>query len=341
VVSYLKAWTAAVTPDPTANRFAVGDEPDRKGGFTVSIDTNAEIADWPSQLVDCARVLDITLPTLSKTGLPVTWTVFEQQPGLVTVDEPSGPPFVGALSAELASQLTYTTGREDAATAKKGVLVTPTVTAAVTVRRTEVDKLRELVTGFVTAQIPGILKPIVDPILAAYIELATEQLDRLVGVDGSMTIVVSHHEKRPPKPTPSPSLTSPSSSAGSQPVNVCTLMPQGVVSGIVGVSVGAPNAGLGGLSPLASECTYGIDDASIHYTPDNPSWCRRLYAVWPEEEGYRTVPDVGDRARYSKTMGLMVFYGSTCIQTFNEHTIDRDASLPADIQLAETFHSKL
>jgi hypothetical protein len=59
------------------------------------------------------------------------------------------------------------------------------------------------ITGFVTGQIPGILQPIVDPILASYIELATEQLDRLVGVDGSVTIVVSHHQKRPPKPTPS------------------------------------------------------------------------------------------------------------------------------------------
>ncbi len=339
VVSYLKAWTAAVTPDPTANRFAVGNEAARTGTFTVAIDTNAEIADWPAQLVDCAQVLGITLPTLSKAGLPVTWTIFEQQSGLVTVNAPSGPPFVGKLASDLTSQLAYTAGREDATTAK-GTRVTPTVTAAVTVRRTEVDQLRALVTGFVTGQIPGILKPIVDPILAGYIELATEQLDRLVGVDGAVTIVVSHHVKVPPKPTPSPAATPPSS-ASNQTLNICTLMPQGTVSGIVGHPVGAPTSTTGGLSPLASSCTYGVDDASIYYTPDDPSWCSQLESAFTHSEGYRTVPGVGDHAGYSLTNGLLAFYGNTCIQTFNEYQIDRDFSLSADIALQQALRARL
>jgi hypothetical protein len=340
VVSYLKAWTAAVTPNPAANRFAVGNEAARTGSFTVAIDTKAEIADWPSQLLDCAHVLGITLPTLSKAGLPVTWTVFEQQPGLVTVDAPSGPPFVGTLAADLTSQLAYTAGREDATTAK-GTLVTPTVTATVTVRRTEVDQLRALVTGFVTGQIPGILQPIVDPILAGYLELATQQLDRLVGVDGAVTIVVSHHVKLPPKPTPSPSAATPPSSASDQPINICTLMPQATVSGIVGHPVGAPTSTIGGFSPLASGCTYGIDDASIHYTPDDLSWCRQLESAFAGGEGYRTVPGVGDHASYSLTNGLLAFYGNTCIQTFNEYQIDRDFSLSADIALQQALRARL
>jgi hypothetical protein len=340
VVSYLKAWTAAVTPNPAANRFAVGDEAARTGTFTVGIDTNAEIADWPSQLVDCARVLGITLPTLSKAGLPVTWTVFEQQSGLVTVDAPSGPPFVGKLAPDLTSQLAYTAGREDAKTAK-GTLVTPTITAAVTVRRTEVDQLRALVTGFVTGQIPGILQPVVNPILAAYIELATEQLDRLVGVDGAATIVVSHHVTSPPKPTPSASATTPPASASDQPINVCTLMPQGTVSGIVGHSVGAPESVVGGFSPLQSACRYGFDDATIIYIPDNVSWCRQVFSAFAQGENYRTVPGVGDQAGYSTTNGLVAFFGNTCIQTFNEYKIDRDFSLSADIALMQAFRAQL
>jgi len=340
VVSYLKAWTAAVTPNPSANRFAVGDEPARTGTFTVGIDTNAEIADWPSQLVDCAEVLHITLPTLSKAGLPVTWTVFEQQPGLVTIDAPKGPPFVGTLASDLTSQLAYTAGVEDAKTAK-GTLVTPTVTAAVTVRRTEVDQLRALITGFVTGQIPGILQPVVNPILAGYIELATEQLDRLVGVDGSATIVVSHHVTSPPKPTPSPSATTPPASASNQPINICTLMPQGTVSGIVGHPVGAPDSEGGVPSPLTSSCRYGLDDATIIYTPDDPSWCRQVLSIFAGGEGYRTVPGVGDQAGYSLSNGLVAFYGNTCIQTFNEYKIDQDFSLSADIALQQALRAQL
>ena len=340
VVSYLKAWTASVTSNPPANRFAVGNEADRTGTFTVGIDTNAEIADWPSQLVDCAQVLHITLPTLSKAGLPVTWAVLPET-GLVTVDTPSGPPFVGTLAADLTSQLAYTTGREDAKTAK-GTLVSPTVTATVRVRRTEVDQLRALVTGFVTGQIPGILQPVVNPILASYIELATEQLDKLVGVDGAAALVVTHHVVSPPKPTPSPSVTTPPpSSASNQPINVCTLMPQGTVSGIVGHPVGAPDSEIGGFSPLQSECSYGFDDATIIYIPDNVSWCRQVFSIFAEGENYRTVPGVGDQAGYSTTNGLVAFFGTTCIQTFNEYKIDRDFSLSADIALMQAFRARL
>jgi hypothetical protein len=126
-----------------------------------------------------------------------------------------------------------------------------------------------------------------------------------------------------------------------RPVNICTLMPPGTVSGIVGVPVGAPDSETGGVSPLSSGCTYGFDDASIHYTPDSLHWCNQLASLLPRDDGYRTVPGVGDHAVYSTIHGLVVFYGSTCIQTFNEHKIDRDASLPADIELAQTFHAKL
>jgi hypothetical protein len=118
-------------------------------------------------------------------------------------------------------------------------------------------------------------------------------------------------------------------------------MPPGVVSSIVGVPVGAPDSETGGPSPLTSECTYGIDDASIHYTPDDIGFCNQAVAVRADSEGYRTVDGVGDKAAYSRINGLVVFYGSTCIQTFNEHKIDRDASLSADIALAEALHAKL
>jgi hypothetical protein len=339
VISYIKKWTAEVTPNPPTNRFAIGNEANRTGTFTVAVDAKAQIADWPTQLVDCAQRLNITLPTLSQAGLPVTWTVLEQQPGLVTVDAPSGPPFVSKLGADLTSQLGYTAGREKTATA---TLVTPTVTAAVSVRRTEVDQLRALVTGFVTGQIPDVLQPLVNPILAHYLELVTQRLDQLIGVDGTTTIVVSHHVKSPGKPTPSSSVSpTPSSVPSNQPVDLCALMPQATVTGIVGHPVGSPTSTIGGLSPLESTCSYGISDASIVYIPDSVSSCRQIETAHAGGRNYQTVPGVGDRAVYSTDYGLMAFYGNTCIQTFNEYKIDADFSLDADIALQRALRARL
>jgi hypothetical protein len=124
------------------------------------------------------------------------------------------------------------------------------------------------------------------------------------------------------------------------PVNVCALMPAATVGAIVGQPVGAPHRGRG-FSPLAASCTYGVDDASIHYTPDDFHFCRQLASAFARGEGYRLVSGVGDYAQYTRINGLFAFFGHTCIQTFNEHTIDRDASLPADLALLRAFRAKL
>ncbi len=54
VVSYLKPWKAPITADPAANQFGITGGPARTGSATVAIDKQAEIANWPPQLVDCA-----------------------------------------------------------------------------------------------------------------------------------------------------------------------------------------------------------------------------------------------------------------------------------------------
>ncbi len=118
-------------------------------------------------------------------------------------------------------------------------------------------------------------------------------------------------------------------------------MPQGTVSGIVGHPVGAAQFDSGGVSPLQAICRYGVDDASIIYIPDDVSWCRQLVSVWADAEGYRTVSGVGDEAYYNVINGLLVFYGNTCVQTFNEYKIDRDFSLSTDLALMQAVHARL
>lgn len=222
LTSYLKQWSATITPDPAANRFAVGGESDRSGTFTVSVDTKAEVADWPAIVVDCAAAAGVPLPTLTKAGLPVVWKVVGDEPGLVNADA-AGPP----LDDHLSSAIHYVTGRESVETAK-GQLVTPTITVTSQVRRTEIDQLRMLVTAFATAQVPGVIAPVVNPIITYYVELATRQLDRFTAVDGSVTVVISHHV--PPTPTPK---ASGNAAGGSCATNDGKSIPAGRYSGQV------------------------------------------------------------------------------------------------------------
>jgi hypothetical protein len=244
IASYLKQWGASILATPATNRFAVGSETAQTGQFIVTVDPNAETQDWPPAVTDCAAAAGVPLPTLTKAGLPVTWTVLGDEPGLVTVGV-AGPPFTTVIDNDFSSTLGYTTGREDAQTAK-GTLVAPTVTTTANVRRSEVDDLRKLVTGFITAQVPKVVAPVINPILAYYAELATQQLDKITAVQGSATIVVTHHVKRPP--TPSPSASSGNCAGGATTIAAGTYA--GPVSGTVTTTLhlsapGVPNAGHG------------------------------------------------------------------------------------------------
>jgi hypothetical protein len=48
-----------------------------------------------------------------------------------------------------------------------------------------------------------VVAPVINPIRSYYAGLATRQLDRITGIEGSATIVVTHHVKQPPTPSPS------------------------------------------------------------------------------------------------------------------------------------------
>lgn len=191
--SYLKRWTTSVTPTPPSNMFGIAPA-FNTGQFAVGIDRNADTSEWPPILVDCAKAANVPLPSLATAGSPVRWTLTGQEPGLVTHGALSG-----ALDATLHESLDYRTGTEPASLARHGTLVSPTVTAAASVRRPEIEQLRQFVTSYLTGQVPGIVAPFVDPILTDYVERATRFLDTLTAVTGRSTIVVAHHV---PKPVP-------------------------------------------------------------------------------------------------------------------------------------------
>ena len=205
IVSYLKVWKLPVTADPALNRFSVDPAGPRSGAFTVAVDPDAEITDWPTQMVDCANVIKVKLPTLSRAGAPVTWTI-GGDPGAATSTQ-----LTGSLDTDLKQTMTYQTGHESAKLAATGAIEGLSLEVTVKVRRTEVDQLRDLVEGYVIGQLPDIAAPVVRPILDTYLSWALSFLDILTAVTGHDTIVVTHHV---PKPSPSPSPTPSGCSSG-------------------------------------------------------------------------------------------------------------------------------
>jgi hypothetical protein len=264
VASYLKPWHAAMSPSPTTNRFAVGSEADRTGSFTVTVDKNSLTDQWPDVLVQCAKDVGVALPTLSKEGLPVKWTVLGDEPGLVTPHAPGNGPFTTALDANLSSSLDYTTGREDEETAK-GSPEFPEVTATAIAERTEVDDLRRFVLSMADPAklgLPGIVAQVVSPMVAYYVNLAIDKLADLTGVDASTTIDVTHHIKPPPStPPPSPSAFS----SG----NCATAVPAGTYTGPINATIvthlhlgpsGSPGQDAGGGTSQATGSVTVVSD---------------------------------------------------------------------------------
>lgn len=314
VVSYLKPWKAPVTADPAANQFGITGRAARTGSIAVAIDKQAEIANWPPQLVDCAETFKITLPTLSKSGLPVTWEVFEPE-ALVTVDRPSGPPFVGNLNDELKSTLQYTTLTESAKLATTGTPVMPEITAIARVRRTEVDDLRKMVTNFVTGQLPGILKPVVDPIVASYIEWATKFLDQLINVEGSIKIAITHHVPKPPEPTTTTTSTTPTPTSGPSAATSnakCTDLTDAAASAAVGT---ATTVTLDTTPPLAglTICNIAVAGEIDPIQLDvNTVGAAAKYHLDHEVDGGPSIAGIGDQAFRSAT-GIEALVGNVCI----------------------------
>jgi hypothetical protein len=231
IASYLKRWHAPIVATPSSTRFAAGAEADVTGTFTVTVDRAGEADSWPPQLIDCAAAVGVPLPQLAAVGAPVDWTIAGAD-GLLTIASP-GPPFAGTLDGNLSAQLTYATGRESAASAATGDPIENTVAISVGVERKELGQLRTLIEGFVLNQVPGVLQPIVNPILAHYIDQALRTIDRIADITAQQTLSVTHHGPARSTPTPSLSLSTPFPSGGTT-VAACLLLTAADVSSAMG-----------------------------------------------------------------------------------------------------------
>lgn len=348
VVSYLHRWQAPITPEPGANSFWTIGDPKHRGSFTVAIDRKGESRDWPALLTDCAAALGKPVPTLSSEGMPVTWGVAQQEAGLVTVDRPEPPQLTGALNADLTDRLDYTTGSETSKLAHSSLVDLSRITVTAHVRRSEVEQLADLLMGYLAANFPPILQPTIRAILGPLFGWAKAKLDIISAVDGSRTIVISHHVPEPPQETPRPSPSASTAQPASPPrdVDVCGLLSAADVSAPGGVTYGAATPVH--LTAGWNQCSYAnaghsdpVDIYPLRVEVLTISGCYALLQSTTADATDTTpVAGVGSRA-FGYRIGIVTQAGSSCVKVQGMTHAELDGDYSRDIAIARLLISRL
>lgn len=197
IVNLIRSHTVQVTATPTSNEVAAGTEPDHLGSFTASVPDNDETAGLPKQVLDCATFAHVRPPTVTRAGAAVHWQVTD--PGhLVEVTSPSGPAghpptYADVMSHDVTSTLAYRTARVPS---RAGQEYVGPVDAAVTVERTEVRDLRDMLDAALGEHL-GLLAPFARAIVNPLLDLIEGKLP-LATIAGHQVIGVHFWGGQPP-----------------------------------------------------------------------------------------------------------------------------------------------
>jgi hypothetical protein len=200
----------AAPADHTA--FAIDPAPGTKGTFTAS--TKSLTDKWPQALVDCAKVSGAEIPPLIREGDPANWSLTAGD-SLIALDSASTK-----ITAAKTAEMGFTTGTEDAETAK-GPEITEAARVSVTVPRKEVGDFLDLAAkqvenakNDILAKVPELFRGAATTVLNAAIDpIVASMRASLEGVAGGIGMLnlagegyvwVTHHQPKEPDPEPAP-----------------------------------------------------------------------------------------------------------------------------------------
>lgn len=218
IVSLLRPWTIRMEASPQATRKAIGDEPGLPGTLGATVDLGG-LDEWPVDIADCALQAGVTLPPLKPVGAPVSWTV-DQNPGDLIIETAGRATVLDNVGH---AEAAYSTTEESADLAA-GDPVTGVVTARATIRRKEISDLQTKIEQLLLAQIPGLVRDILAPILKGPIETVLEAVPALLDSHGDVAVAVVYHLISPTTTTTPPSPTANSTATTIPSVDPCSLI---------------------------------------------------------------------------------------------------------------------
>ena len=188
VSSALIPWRAPLTPDPPTNRFGLGDET-VTGAVTLKLAPH--VLPLPAAIHDCARSVGVDLTATAK-GSRITWTtaLSGRTDLATTTSQPS------ELDAGESAVLGYRTGTEPPEAADEPEL-SGTLTVSSTLRRNDVERLRQLLATVLLEQVPVELRSLVESLARPLLDAATGKLAELVDVHSTTQIPITFHRSPP------------------------------------------------------------------------------------------------------------------------------------------------
>jgi hypothetical protein len=203
IVAYVTPWSVKITPQ--VQTVSAGDG----GTISAKVDS-AGPSSYPSAVSDCAGKADVTLPPLGGANLPTTWS-------LTGAISPSGPTNV-TLDSSGSSTIRFTTTAQASAGSAacdeaRGQPQGEFGFVSISVTRSGIDGLQQLVNGLLATGLGPIAGPIVKSLLGPILASIQAQLAKLTqSVIGTGFVVVTGQASSGGSACPSPT-ASPSSSA--------------------------------------------------------------------------------------------------------------------------------
>lgn len=184
VASVLIAWRAPLTPTPETTRFGV--VPEEVTGEVV-MQLQPHVLPAPDAVRDCASSVGVDI-SATAAGSGVTWTT-EPTP---RVDLATTTSADKALDATESATLRYRTGQEPQDALEEPPR-TGTFAVSATMRRNDVERLRQLISQLLLAQVPTSLRSLVESIAGPILNAATARLAELTDVHSRSQVPVTFH----------------------------------------------------------------------------------------------------------------------------------------------------
>lgn len=189
VSSVLIAWRAPLTSTPENNRFGLGDE---SVTGSVAMQLQPHVLPVPAAVKDCASSVGVDI-SATAAGSGVTWTTTATpRPDLATSTRSDQ-----ALDAREAATWQYRTGQEPADAADDPE-VTGTLAVSGTIRRNDVERLRELISQLLFDQVPASLRSLVESLARPILDAATSKIAELTDVRSQTRVPITYHDVKEP-----------------------------------------------------------------------------------------------------------------------------------------------
>lgn len=256
--STLDPWSIDITAEGDPTHFSYGSLPSQESTFTASVTSGLDFT-WPGDVTDCALAAGVTLPDPgSAKGSPVTWATYDNGADAKVTREDA------VLDGSGKAELRFEPGTETIDRHENGPLTYAAYGVGVTVQRTAIDTMVDLVEGLLLSALPAVIQPVVTSLLGPVDSAVRAELAELTQArsKANVFVTVTKHEEPEPSATPDPvDTTQPAPDC--EGVDGVTAIPDGTWEGPVELDVLGSGNGVAVNSRGGGQMRIVVEDGEV------------------------------------------------------------------------------